>query len=45
MKNRLYQVNPELISGGTYEIDKLTEIPDTVMNVNNRIIAVERETL
>ena len=32
MQNRLYQVNQKLISHGRYEIDKLTEIIDTVMN-------------
>ena len=45
LKNRLYQVNQELISHGTYEIDTLTEIMDTLVNLNNRSTAVEKELL
>ena len=43
--NRLYQVNQEVISYGTYEIDALVIIIDTVNNLNNRTTAVEREIL
>ena len=43
MKNRLYQVNQEPISCGTYETDTITEIINTVLNLNNRTTAIERE--
>ena len=42
MNNTLYQVNQELISCGTYEIDTKTHIMDTVMNLNNKTPAVEK---
>ena len=42
LKKRLYQVNQELISYGTYEIDNLTEIIDTCINLNNRTTAVKK---
>ena len=45
MKNRLYQVSQERIIYGTYEIDTLSEIKDTVLNLNNRTTAVEKEIL
>ena len=38
-------MNQELISYGMYEIDTLREIKDTVMNLNNRTMPVERELL
>ena len=43
--NRLYEVNEEAISYGTYEIDTLTEIIDNIMNLHNRTTVVERELL
>ena len=42
LKNRLYQVNQELISYGTYETDTLAEIMYTVINLKNRTTAVEK---
>ena len=41
LKKRLYQVNQELISYGTYGIDTLEEIIDTIVNLNNRTTTVE----
>ena len=54
LNNKLYQVDQELITYGTYEIAKLMEIIDTVVkmeiidtivNLNNRTTAVEKELL
>ena len=45
IKNRLYQANQEILSYGTYEIDTLTEIIDTVMNLNNGGTTVEKKNL
>ena len=45
LKNRLYQVNQELISYGTYEIDTLAEIIEVVLNLNNRSTKFVREFL
>ena len=39
----MYQVNQELISYGTYGIDSLMKIIDTVVNLNNRTTTVEKE--
>ena len=41
--NMLYQMNQELISYGTQQIDTLTEIIDTAMKLNTRTTAVERK--
>ena len=38
-------MNQDLINYGTYEIDTITKIIDTVMNWNNRTTVVEREIL
>ena len=43
VKNRLQEVNQELISYGTYKIDTWTEIIDTVRNLNNKTTAVEKK--
>ena len=45
LKNRLYQVNQELIVYGTHGIDTLTEMIDTVRNLHNRTTAAETELL
>ena len=45
MKYRLNQVNHELISYGKYQIGSLTKSTDTVMNLNNRMTAVDKEIL
>ena len=45
LKNRSYQVNQELISYGTYETYTFTKTINTVMKLNNRTTAVEREHL
>ena len=41
----LYKVNQELIIYGTCEINTLTEIKNTVVNLNNKTTAVEKECL
>ena len=38
-------MNQELINHETYEMNTLKEVIDTVLNLNNRTIAVEREPL
>ena len=45
MNNRLHQVNEEYISYGIYEIDTLTEIIDTFINLNNSLTAVKKKFL
>ena len=41
VKNRLFQVNEEPISYGTYDVDTLTEFIDTVRHSNNKTTAIE----
>ena len=42
LDNRLYRVYEELISYGTYEIDTLAEITNTVRNLKNGSTTAER---
>ena len=45
IKYRLHVVNEELISYSTCESDTLTEIINTVRNVNNRTTTIGKEIL
>ena len=45
MRNRLYHVDQDHITYSAYEIDTLTQIIDTVMDLNNMIIADEQKFL
>ena len=45
VKSTLYQINQQLISYVTCEMDNLTETIDTVKNLNNRTTAIEKEVI